>query len=108
VSERIVRILRAELSLGELSLALGDILLFVFITWLAVKLAKFVSFIAGDLVLPRFHLPLGAPHTISRLLRYTIIFFGVVIASRALGFDLSQAAIVMKRKTKLLLRSGAP
>jgi potassium efflux system protein len=94
VATRILGLLRAELSIGEISLALGDLLLFLLITWLSIKFAAFVSFIVGDLVLPRLRMPQGAPHAISRLLRYTIIFIGLVIATRALGFDLSQAAIV--------------
>jgi small-conductance mechanosensitive channel len=90
----ITSLLRASFPVGDLSLSLGESLLFVVLIWLSFKLAAFTGFVFGELILPRLHLPQGAPHAISRLLRYAVLFIGLLVAMRALGFNLSQAAIV--------------
>ncbi|MGB5296174.1 MAG: mechanosensitive ion channel domain-containing protein [Thermoanaerobaculia bacterium] len=94
VAAKVLSALRAKLSIGEFSVSLGSLLLFVFIIWFSTKLAALVEFVLGELILPRLHLPQGAPHAISRVSRYTIIVIGVLVATKALGLDISQAAIV--------------
>ena len=94
VADKIMSILGAELSIGEFSLSLGAVLTFVLIVWLSAKLAVLVEFVLGELLLPRMRLPHGAAHAVARVSRYTVIFIGLLVASKALGFDISQAAIV--------------
>jgi small-conductance mechanosensitive channel len=88
------RALQAELSVGEFSITLGAVLVFVFILWLSIRVAALVAFVLRELLLPRFQLPQGAPLAISQVSRYTIIFIGIVAATAALGFDLSQMTLV--------------
>lgn len=94
VADKVGSILGAELSIGEFSLSLGAVLTFVLILWLSVKLAALVEFVLGEIVLPRMRLPQGAAHAVSRVCRYTVIFIGLLVATKAVGFDISQAAIV--------------
>jgi len=90
----VMSLLSASFSVGDLSLSLGGGLLFALLIWLSVKLAALTGFAFGELILPRLRLPQGAPHAISRLLRYAVLFIGLLVALSALGFNLSQAAIV--------------
>jgi len=94
VADKVRSILGAELSIGEFSLSLGAVLTFVLIIWLSAKLAALMEFVLGELLLPRMRLPQGAAHAVSRVGRYTVIFIGLLVAIKALGFDISQAAIV--------------
>jgi len=94
LTAQVAALLSASLSAGEISLSLGRILLFAFLIWLTFKLAALTGFVVGDLILPKLRLPQGAPHAISRLMRYTVIFVGVLFSIGALGFNLSQAAII--------------
>jgi small-conductance mechanosensitive channel len=86
--------LAAEASIGEFSISLGDVLIFVFIIWLSIKLAALVDFVLEVIVLQHVTLPVGVPQTISRLSRYTVILIGVMVAFSAIGFDVSKAALV--------------
>ena len=86
--------LAAEASIGEFSISLGNVLVFVFIIWLSIKLAALVDFVLEVIVLRHVTLPVGVPQTISRLSRYIVILVGVVVAFSAIGFDVSKAALV--------------
>ena len=86
--------LAAEASIGEFSISLGNVLIFVFIIWLSIKLAALVDFVLEVIVLRHVTLPVGVPQTISRLSRYTVIVVGVMVAFSAIGFDVSKAALV--------------
>jgi len=86
--------LATEASIGEFSISLGDVLIFVFIIWLSIKLAALVDFVLEVIVLRHVTLPVGVPQTICRLSRYTVILVGVMVAFSAIGFDVSKAALV--------------
>ena len=87
-------ILAAEASIGEFSISLGSVLIFVFVIWISIKLAALVDFVLDVIVLQHVTLPVGVPQTISRLSRYTVIVVGVLVAFSAIGFDVSKAALV--------------
>ncbi len=91
---KIISLLQATASIGDFSLSLGQVLAFVFIIWLSVKIAALVDFVLEVIVLKHFTLPLGVPQTISRLSRYIVILVGVVVAFAAIGFDLGKTALV--------------
>ena len=91
---KISTVLQAKKSIGDFSLSLGQVLAFVFIIWLSVKIAALVDFVLEVIVLRHFTLPLGVPQTISRLSRYVVILAGVVVAFAAIGFDLGKTALV--------------
>ena len=84
-----------KITISQFSIAPGDILIFGFLIWLSFKIAEFVQFILDVDLLPRADLPKGVPQTISRISRYAVIAVGAVIASAAVGLDISKAAIVL-------------
>jgi len=80
--------------IGDLEIAIGNILLFFISIWLAVKVAKFVRFILEGDVLPRLNLARGVPGAISSITTYLIIGFGIIIAVVTAGIDLSSFALI--------------
>jgi small-conductance mechanosensitive channel len=73
----------------------GTLLIFGIIIWASFKLAAFTEFAIGVLVMPRLRLPRGVPQTISRLSRYAVIVFGLVVAVTAAGIDFTKVAILV-------------
>ncbi|MEX1309750.1 MAG: mechanosensitive ion channel domain-containing protein [Candidatus Sulfomarinibacteraceae bacterium] len=84
-----------EYTLGEFSLSVSSILIFVVVIWLSVKLAQLISFVLDDDVLPRLDLPKGVPATISKTSTYLVVCVGCVVAVAAAGLDLSRATILV-------------
>ena len=80
--------------IGNLEIAIGNILLFFISIWLAVKVARFVRFILEGDVLPRLNLARGVPGAISSITTYLIIGFGIIIAMITAGIDLSSFALL--------------
>jgi potassium efflux system protein len=80
--------------IGNLKIAIGNILLFFISIWLAVQIAKFVRFILEGDVLPRLNLARGVPGAISSITTYTIIGFGIILATVTAGIDLSSFALL--------------
>jgi potassium efflux system protein len=89
------RALDWRINVGNVSIDPGDLLIFGFIIWLALKIATLVEFVINVDLMPKAHLPRGVPETISRLTSYIVIAIGAVIASAAAGFDISKITIVI-------------
>lgn len=88
-------ILKAELSFGGFTLSPSNILVFAVVVWISVKLARFISFVLDEEILPRVDLPKGVPATISKTTTYVVVTIGAVIAVAAAGLDLSKATIIV-------------
>ena len=89
------KVILAEYSLGDFSLSVSSVVIFIVVIWLSTKLAQFTSFVLDEDVLPRLDLPKGVPATISKTSTYVIVTLGVVIAVSAAGLDLSRATILV-------------
>jgi len=92
---QISKVFKAEISIGDFSILVGDILVFFFVIWLAFKISQLVSFVLDTDILPRMNLPRGVPGAITRLTHYIIIVVGVVIAATAAGLDFSRLTLVI-------------
>ena len=88
------RILSAELAVGNLSLSLGDVLLFVATVWLAFLISRFVRLILDEEVYHRLSLRRGVPYAISALVHYGILLSGFLLAVLASGVDLDRFALL--------------
>ncbi len=88
------RALEWKFTIGEFSIAPGDLLIFGFIIWLSFKIATFVQFVLNVDLMPRVDLPRGVPQTISRLARFVVIGVGAVVASAAVGLDINKITII--------------
>jgi potassium-dependent mechanosensitive channel len=83
-------VLGAELSVGAISLALSDVVVFVVAIWLAVATSRVLRFVLDEDVLPRISLPKGVPSTVSTLTHYVILIVGGMVALGAAGLRLDQ------------------
>lgn len=84
--------LRAELTVGAITVSLGDVLVFILAIWLAVFASRSVRFVLDEDVLPRMNLPKGIPSTVSTLTHYAILIVGGLVALGAAGLRLDQFA----------------
>jgi potassium efflux system protein len=84
-----------EFHLGEFSLSLSSMVIFVGVIWLSVKLSDFVRFVLDVDVLPRLDLPKGVPATVSKTSTYLVVAAGSLIAVAAAGLDLTRFTIVV-------------
>jgi small-conductance mechanosensitive channel len=88
------RMLGASLTLGELHLSVGGILVFVTTVWLSVLISRAMAGVLEMDVLSRLDMPRGLPNVIGRLTRYTLIAMGFVFALAATGLKLTQLTIL--------------
>jgi len=84
-----------KFAIGDVSIDPGDLLVFGFVIWVALKIGAFVEFMLNVDFLPKIDLPRGVPETISKLTSYVVIVVGAVVASAAAGFDISKITIVV-------------
>ena len=87
-------ILVFPLSLGSLSISLGDIVAFVAVVVASFLVSRILRFLLEEQVLPGLNLPRGVPGAISQMSHYTILFLGVLIALKAGGIDLTSFAVL--------------
>lgn len=92
--DSITNVLSASVSVGTISVSLGDILVFILITWFSFLLARFVNFILREDVFTRVRTGRGVPQAITSLVRYSLIFLGFFIALAAAGIELSKLSII--------------
>jgi potassium-dependent mechanosensitive channel len=82
------------ITVGEVSIHLGDILVFIFAVWLAFWAARAVRRVLRD-ELPNYgRLPRGAGNSIASLSYYGVLLLGLLVALSAAGFKVSQLALV--------------
>ena len=74
------KVILAEYSLGDFSLSVSSVVIFIVVIWLSTKLAQFTSFVLDEDVLPRLDLPKGVPATISKTSTYVIVTLGTIVA----------------------------
>jgi potassium efflux system protein len=91
------RPLSADLGLGfaETGVTFGDLFAFFIILWLSWLLARFVSFVLREEVLPRLHMKTGVPFALTTFTRYTIIAIGFMAAVSVLGIPLDRLTIML-------------
>ncbi len=87
-------LLDSNLSIGSFSISLGKILGFVTAILIATWTARVVTFFLDEEIYPKVNLARGLPYVISTMLRYAIIFIGVVIALASLGIDMTKFTIL--------------
>jgi len=87
-------VLTYPIALGQISITLGSILLFLFSVYVAFWVARTVRLVLRDEVLPKMELPRGVDNSISSLSYYALVLIGLMVALAAAGFETSQFAIV--------------
>jgi len=94
VLERITAILTTSLSLGAISVTLGDVLSFAATIWLSFLLSRFVRFVLDEDVFPKIELARGVPYAITSLIHYVILISGTLLAFAVMGLDLNRFTIL--------------
>lgn len=94
ISDLLSAVLGARLSRGNISVSLGDLVLFAGAVWVSFLLSRFVRFVLDEDIYRRVQLPHGASYAISTLLHYAVVIGGFLIGVAAIGFDMSRFAIV--------------
>ena len=87
-------VLRANLTIGSLSLSLGQVLAFTVSIWASFAASKFLRFLLDEDVYHRWKLARGVPQAISTMVHYTILLVGFFIGLAALGVDLTKVTIL--------------
>jgi small-conductance mechanosensitive channel len=87
-------VLTYPLEVGQISVTLGSIALFVLSVYVAFWVARTVRVILRDEVLPNMDLPRGVGNSISSLSYYALVLIGLLVSLAAAGFETSQFAII--------------
>lgn len=87
-------ILNTSFEVGDLTIVPASIVFFFFAIWLAFYVSRLTRFFLEEDILPRLSLPRGVPALISTSLHYSILTGAFLIGAAAIGFDMSNLAIV--------------
>lgn len=87
-------ILQFGIEIGEVSIHIGDILVFLFASWLAFWAARIVRRLLRDELSGHAGLPRGVGNSISSLSYYSVLLLGILVALSAAGFKVSQLTLV--------------
>jgi len=88
-------ILTNGVKLGEITISLGNILIFFFVIWLSIMITRMISHVLEKDVFSRVKTGKGIPGTIILLLRIALITVGVILAARMAGMELTNLSIVL-------------
>lgn len=87
-------LLGARWSWGNVSVSLGDVVLFAVTVWLAFMVSRLTRFVLEEDLYPRLPLAQGVPYAVSSLLHYGILLAGFLLATVGLGVDLTHVTIL--------------
>lgn len=87
-------VLGLGIEVGEVSIHLGDVLVFALSSWLALWVARAVRRLLRDELSHRSALPRGVGNSIASLSYYGVLLLGLLVALSAAGFKVSQLALV--------------
>ena len=89
------RVLDAELTIGSLTLRLGNVVAFALALVIAAYVARFVRFVLEEDVLTRTRVSRGVANTISATVHYALLALGFLFAVAASGIELSRFTILL-------------
>jgi potassium-dependent mechanosensitive channel len=87
-------VLGANLTIGSLSISLGQVLVFTTTVWASFAASRFLRFLLEEDVYNHWQLARGIPQAISTIVHYAILLIGFFIALAALGVDLTKVTIL--------------
>ena len=87
-------ILTHAFGIGEITLTLGHVLLFVASVMVAFWSARAVRFVLEEEVLPKMSLPRGVGNSVASLSYYALLMLGFLAALAVAGFKVSQLAFL--------------
>ncbi|RRS02923.1 mechanosensitive ion channel [Aquabacterium soli] len=87
-------VLALGIDVGEVSIHLGDVLVFGLSVWIAFWAARTVRHVLRDELPRQSRLPRGVGNSIASLSYYGVLMLGLLVALSAAGFQVSQLALV--------------
>jgi small-conductance mechanosensitive channel len=94
VTAEVGALLSQPLRIGQVSITLANVLVFIAAIFVAFWLARTIRAILRDDVLPRTRVPSGVASSVSTLTYYAMVLVGLLVALAVAGFQVSQLAIV--------------
>jgi small-conductance mechanosensitive channel len=85
---------QANLTIGSLSISLGQILVFAVAVWTSFLVSKFLRFLLEGDVYHHWRLERGIPQAISTMVHYAVLLIGFFVGLAALGVDLTKVTIL--------------
>ncbi|MBS0451128.1 MAG: mechanosensitive ion channel [Proteobacteria bacterium] len=85
----------AKFEMGEISISLGNVLVFVVAVFVAFWVAKGVRVLVHDEVLKRLRVSRGLGNSVASLTYYGVLVGGLLMALSAAGFKISELTIVL-------------
>ncbi|MCF6279723.1 MAG: mechanosensitive ion channel, partial [Flavobacteriaceae bacterium] len=85
--------INSPLEVGELSISLANIISFFIILQVTIWISQFISYFLDREVYPRTHLSKGVSSTFSLMIKYSLTFFGFLIALFGAGIEISKVAV---------------
>jgi potassium-dependent mechanosensitive channel len=89
------KIFEFKFAIGELTLSLGRILVAALFIYLLVSGSWFISAFLDGEVFPRRELDRGARDAIKKLIHYSLLLFGIMVAISLIGLNLRSLAFLM-------------
>jgi small-conductance mechanosensitive channel len=85
--------INSPLQVGALSISLGNIISFFLILQVSIWISQFIRYFLDKEVYPRTHLSTGVSSTFSLMIKYSLTFFGFLIALFGAGIEISKVAV---------------
>ena len=87
-------VLQHAFTFGEISISLGNVLVFVIAVLVTFLAARSVRYLLHHEVLPKMSLPRGVDNSVASLSYYAVLLLGLLLALSAAGFKVGQLAFV--------------
>ncbi|HEY1136795.1 MAG TPA: mechanosensitive ion channel domain-containing protein [Xanthomonadaceae bacterium] len=87
-------VLQHAFTFGEISISLGNVLVFAIAVMVALLSARAVRYLLRHEVLPKMSLPRGVDNSVASLSYYAVLMLGLLLALSAAGFKVGQLAFV--------------
>lgn len=81
--------------LGEVSISIGDFLNFFVMVFITIFLARFLKYLLGGEILPRFTRKRGVPNAIATSVYYIILVIGLFLAAFSTGIEWSKVNLAL-------------
>ena len=88
-----INFINNPLEVGELSISLANIIYFFIILQVTIWISQFIRYFLDREVYPRTHLSKGVSSTFSLMIKYSLTFFGFLIALFGAGIEISKVAV---------------
>lgn len=90
----VTQVLDYDVEVGELSISLGDVLVFALSVLITIAAARVTKLILREQLQGHSHLPRGVGNSIASLTYYALLLLGFLLALSAAGFKVSQLTLL--------------